>query len=356
MRICYVANSDISHTKKWASYFVEKGHEVHVISHKDVAIPGVKVYYIDYNIKNFIFKVKKVHSLIRRIDPDVLHAHQANTCGLYAATMKGYPFMVSAWGSDILVAPERSFIMKSIVKYVLKRAAYITSDAEYMTERIIELGAKKERVYTFPMGVSEDIFNYRHDYDLKSPSLNIVSIRKLEKIYRIDVLIKGFYEALKVFGDMTLTIGASGSQGEELIELVKKLGIYDKVIFTGRYEPEEAGKLLMDKDVFISIPESDSTSVSLLEGMAVGIFPIVSDLPGNREWVNDFENGIVLNYTSPKCIKEAILWCAKNKKHLMYFRDENINIIKKRALWRNNAVDIEKLYRNISKIKLGEIK
>lgn len=349
MRICYIANSDISHTVKWVSCFVNKGHEVHVISHKDVDIPGAKVYYIDYNIKNFIFKSKKVHSLIKRIAPDVLHAHQANTCGLYAATMKGYPFIVSAWGSDILIAPEKSFIMKAIVKYVLKRAIYITSDANYLTERIIELGAKKEKVYTFPMGVNEDILNYRHVYDINNPSLNIISTRKLEKIYKIDVLIKGFYEALKVFNDMTLTIGASGSQDEELKKLVNKLGIEDKVIFTGRYKPDEVGKLLMDKDVFISIPESDSTSVSLLEGMAVGLFPIVSDLPGNREWINDNKNGIVLKLTSPKCIKDAILWCAYNKEHLKNSLDLNIDIIKKRALWKNNAKQIEKLYKNIPK-------
>lgn len=349
MRICYIANADISHTVKWVSYFVEKGHDVHVISHKDVNIPGAKVYYIDYNIKNFIFKARKVHRLIKRIAPDVLHAHQANTCGLYAATMKGYPFIVSAWGSDILTAPERSFIMKAIVKYVLKRAAYITSDAEYMTERIIELGAEKEKVYTFPMGVYEKIFDYRHVYDLSSPSLKIVSIRKLEKIYRIDVLIKGFYEALKAFSEMTLTIGASGSQSEELKKLVKELKIEDKVIFTGRYKPDEAGRLLMNNDVFISIPESDSTSVSLLEGMAVGLFPIVSDLQGNKEWIDDYKNGIVLNCTSPKCIKEAILWCAENKEHLNNYLDYNINIIKKRALWKNNAKQVEKLYIDILK-------
>lgn len=49
----------------------------------------------------------------------------------------------------------------------------------------------------------------------------------------------------------------------------------------------DVGNLLYKNDVFISIPSSDSTSVSLLEAMCCGLFPIVSDLPANREWIHD---------------------------------------------------------------------
>lgn len=349
MKICYIANSDISHTAKWVSYFVEKGHEVHVISHRDTPIPGAKVYYLDYNIKNFILMASEVHKIIKKIKPDVLHAHQANTCGLYAASMKGYDFMVSAWGSDILVAPKKSPLMKWIVKYVLKRAKYITSDAEYMSDEIIRLGGDKNNVYTFPMGVEEEIFEYKHLYKTESPELNIISIRKLEKIYRIDILIRGFYEALKVRKNMNLTIAASGSQEQKLKNLVLELGIEKKVKFTGRYNPDKVGKLLVDNDVFVSIPESDSTSVSLLEGMAVGLFPVLSDLPGNREWVCDGANGLILDKTTPENVKNAILWCADNKDKLIVAGEKNIDIIKEKAVWKNNAAIVEELYRSMCK-------
>lgn len=349
MKICYIANSAISHTAKWASHFVRLGHEVHVISHENVEIPGVHLHYIDYNIKNYLLKMQKVKKAVDEIKPDILHAHQANTCGLYAVGLKGYLPIVSAWGSDILVAPEKSAVMKWIVKHVLRKAKFITSDAFYMTEKIIELGGEKDKVYTFPMGVEKRIFDYRHEYNRADRMLNVISIRKLERIYNIDIIIKGFSEAIRINPDIRLTIAASGSEERSLKELAVNLGLEDSVCFTGRYNPEEVGKLLSGSDVFISIPDSDSTSVSLLESMAVGVFPVLSDLPGNREWVEDMKNGMIIKEKNADYIQNALLWCAENKSLLDKASHENINIIKKRAVWEDNARIVESLYRKCIK-------
>jgi glycosyltransferase involved in cell wall biosynthesis len=40
---------------------------------------------------------------------------------------------------------------------------------------------------------------------------------------------------------------------------------------------------------------SDGTSVSLLEAMAAGCVPVLSDLPANREWVVDGLNGFLVS-------------------------------------------------------------
>lgn len=344
MKICFIANSKSSHTAKWVNYFASRGHEVHVISHEDAEIPGAQVHYIDYNIRNFPLRVLKVHRLIKEINPDILHAHQANTCGLYAAGMKKFKPVVSAWGSDILAAPERSALMRMIVKYVIKNAEYITSDSYYMTEKIIKYGADKDKVYTLPFGVDSHIFNYRHEYDLESSKLNIVSLRRLEKMFRVDVIIKGFSEALKVNGNLYLTVAADGSEMESLKKLAAELGIEKRISFLGRYNPGDAGKILEGGDIFISVPTSDSTSVSLLEAMAVGVFPVVSDLPANREWVRDKNNGIIINEVSPDSIKDAILYCLGNKVFMKEASEENINTIKERAVWENNAKTVEDIY------------
>lgn len=345
MRICYLANTAISHTKKWAQYFAERGHEVHIISHSKNEIDGVKVHYIDYNMKNFPLKAVEVHRLIKKINPDVLHSHQANTCGFYGATMKGYPFIVSAWGSDILVAPERSKIMKQVVKFVLKRAEYITSDSFFMSEKIYALGGAKEKVYTFPMGVEKDIFNYRRDYDNHEKGLSVVSLRNLENIYNINVIIEGFANALKMHPDMTLTIGADGTERGRLEGIVKERHLENSINFIGRYKPENVGKILKENDVFISIPSSDATSVSLLEAMAVGVYPVVSDLPANREWVNHNQNGIILEHIDSECVTKSLCDAAENLQKLKSAAEINIDIIKKRAVWDNNALTVEDIYK-----------
>ncbi|QCX32828.1 glycosyltransferase family 4 protein [Caloramator sp. E03] len=348
MKICYIANAALSHTQKWAQYFAKKGWEVHVISHKKAEIEGVHVHYIDYSLKNFLVASRKVHRLIKSINPDVLHAHQANTCGFYAATMKGYKFIVSAWGSDILLAPEKSIILRTIVKYVLKKAKFITSDSSFMSEKIVDLGADKNKIYTFPMGVEDELLNYVHKFD-EDNSLSFISNRRLEKLYNIDIIIDGFYGALLKNNNIFLTIAADGSEMERLKSKVKEYKIEDKVKFVGRYNPLDVGKLLYKNDVFVSIPSSDSTSVSLLEAMCCGLFPIVSDLPANREWVHDKDNGYIIKGINSKEVEEAILWCCNNKKILKEASIKNLKIIREKALWSNNVKIVEELYESMNK-------
>lgn len=344
MRICYIANSANSHTEKWVKYFLNIGYEVHVISHSNKQIDGAVVHYIDYNLRNFIFKVSEVHRLIDEIKPDILHAQQANTCGLYATSKKGYKVIVSAWGSDVLVGPQKSIILKKIVQYVLKKAYFITSDSEYMSKRIIELGAHEDKVFTFPMGVEDSLLNYKREYTNNDMELKIISNRRLEEIYNIDIIIKGFAKALKENDKLYLTVAADGTKAESLRKIASELGIESNIKFTGRYKPEDIGKMLSENDVFISIPKSDSTSVSLLESMCCGLFPVVCDLPANREWVQNKENGYIIKDINEDSVKSAILWCCENKQHIIDVSHENIDIIKNKALWKNNAKAVEDLY------------
>lgn len=351
MRICYIANSASSHTKKWVDYFLSLGHEVHVISHSNEDIKGARIHYINYSLKNFILKANLVHKKIRDINPDILHAHQANTCGLYAATSRGYDYILSTWGSDILVGPEKSFLLKKIAQYSLKRASFITSDSWHMTKKIIELGGREERIFTFPMGIEDEHIKERHKYTTEDNLLRVISIRRLERMFRIDIIIKGFYMALSSAPNMHLTVAADGNEMNSLKELVDMLKIKDKVSFTGSYNPHDVGKLLSGNDVFISIPESDSTSVSLLEGMYCGLFPVVCGLPANREWVRDGENGLVIDEVNEANVCSALLWCYNNKENMARVSPENIKIIEDKALWRNNSKIVEGLYYKMIEMK-----
>jgi glycosyltransferase involved in cell wall biosynthesis len=67
---------------------------------------------------------------------------------------------------------------------------------------------------------------------------------------------------------------------------------------------------------FISIPGSDATSISLLEAMSAGCIPIVSDLPANREWIINGENGIIVNDLNENFLEKAINLNADNVKRI----------------------------------------
>lgn len=349
MKICYIANAANSHTVKWVKHFVNLGNEVHVISYSKAKIKGAHVHYINFRLKNFAFKAHIVHKLIKDLSPDILHAQQANTCGLYATTTRNFNPIVSAWGSDILVDPDKSFLMKKIIKYVLKHSYYITSDSIYMSKKIIKLGGNKNKLLTFPMGIENDLIDFKHEYDFSKKEIHILSYRRLEKLYNIDIIIKGFSKALINHENLYLDIAADGSEYNNLKNLVKSLNIESHVNFIGKFDRKDLGNMIINNDIFISIPSSDSTSVSLLESMCCGIFPIVSNLPANLEWITNKKNGIILNSISENNVCTSIEWCIKNYNYLPEASKINMELIRKKALWENNVKIIEDLYTKVYK-------
>lgn len=80
--------------------------------------------------------------------------------------------------------------------------------------------------------------------------------------------------------------------------------------------------------------------------MGVGIFPIVSDLPANHEWIKNNENGLVIKPTIEE-VKNAIIWCSENKINMKAASDRNIDLIKRKATWEENVKIVEQLYENI---------
>jgi glycosyltransferase involved in cell wall biosynthesis len=71
------------------------------------------------------------------------------------------------------------------------------------------------------------------------------------------------------------------------------------VRFVGRLDAAAQAGWYARARWYLSLPTSDSVSVSVLEAMAQGCVPIVSDLPANRELVRDGDNGLVLREGEP---------------------------------------------------------
>ncbi len=98
---------------------------------------------------------------------------------------------------------------------------------------------------------------------------------------------------------------------------------------------------LASADIYASCSESDATSVSLLEAMAAGCYPIVSDLPANREWITDGRNGSLFPAADEHALAQQIVAVARDPQKREQARLVNSDIIRKRALWRHNMSQVE---------------
>lgn len=242
---------------------------------------------------------KQILSVINDFKPDVIHIHQANSYAWHTlravAKIKPRPKVIlTAWGSDVLVSPNKSKLLKKIVRYNLVNSDIITSDSLFMSAKIAELiSSHKAKIHTINFGIQELPIKQ----NIESKQKVILSNRLHKPLYRIDYIVRAFIKLCQsnlINSDYKLVVAAGGEQTQHLIDMVTNSNCQDRVIFTGMIPYLELVNYYRQASIFVSVPESDGTASSLLESMAYGCIPVLSNLPANLEWVLDGVNGFIV--------------------------------------------------------------
>jgi L-malate glycosyltransferase len=252
---------------------------------------------VPFSIRNPFNIPKSVH-LIRKIiseyKPDIIHIHQASSHAfltLSAAKIFNIPTIVTAWGSDVLLVPEMGFLYKKMVKFILLHAEFYTSDSLFLADQMRKLVPNR------PLDIT--LVNYGIDdlSDSHQKENIFYSNRLHKKLYQIDKIIIAFAKFLMIYKNekWRLVIAGEGTETSYLKQLAINLKISYAIEFTGWLDNNSNQDFYKRSRFFVSIPESDATSISLLEAMSAGCIPIVSKLPANEEWINDGENGVITN-------------------------------------------------------------
>ena len=175
MKICFVAPANNYHIKKWCKWFVEREHEIHVVSFIKDDIPGVTVHFVNTGVGaqdsdsskiKYLLHARKVRRILDDIKADIVNAHYATSYGTVMA-LSGYtPYVLSVWGSDIYDFPQKSPIHKAMLKFSLIRAKYLFSTSRAMADE----GAKytKKKFEITPFGVDMELFNPGKRYRSRS--------------------------------------------------------------------------------------------------------------------------------------------------------------------------------------------
>ena len=239
----------------------------------------------------------RLSAWLRQVDADWLNPHYLTSHGTLvwlARRLGGLRGRIvgSAWGSDILVTPERSALYRALTRRVLRACALCTSDSRHMSERMRGLGARE--VMTFPFGLDA----LPAAPPAKSPWLFYAN-RGLEPLYRPERVLDFFATVAAVRPDARLVVANDGALRGALEARARALGIGDAVTFTGRLDADAQARWYGQAQWYLSLPESDSVSVSVLEAMAHGAIPLLSDLPANRELVRDGDNGLIVTPATP---------------------------------------------------------
>ena len=133
------------------------------------------------------------------------------------------------------------------------------------------------------------------------------STSKSEPLYNLDLLLRAFAQARDVVPAAHLIVAGQGSRTTELQALAHALNLGGDVRFAGQQSPQQLAVLLAGAHVYASVPSSDSFALSNVEAMAAGAFPILSDLPSTKGWLEDGVGGLLVPAAHVEALAQALI-------------------------------------------------
>ena len=282
----------------------------------------------------------------------LIHVHWAiptGLIGLGVAFLFRKPLMVTIHGSDFRLATGRSSLLRKVFLYVCKKADYLHCVSNGMKRGLEELGIKGEKISVFPMGIEIDSFNKEEGRkgDFNERPITVLSNRNLLPIYNVSLFIRAIPLVLREETKVRFFVAGDGPEREALEKEAEHLRIGDFVQFLGQISHDEMLKLLNQTDVYVSTSLTDGTSVSLLEALGSGAFPVVTDIPSNREWVSDGENGFLVPADGEDMLARKIIEAIRNRPLFEKAAQRNRNLVTDRVLWPATIEKTKKIYEQI---------
>jgi len=361
MRILYFSLGYCTHDYRFLKSISEGGHEVffvqlegNVRQVEDRPVPtnvqlvlwkGGREPFKWSNLAKLVFDFRR---LTREIKPDLIHAGPIQTCAFIAILSGFRPVLTMSWGFDLMDDVHRNKWWERVTRYTLKRSTFFTSDANVTRDKAVTYGMDPEKTIVFPWGVDLEHFRMQNA-ERRSPNdtFTLFCNRSWESRYGVDVLARAFVKVAQERDNVNLLLLGGGSQGNIIRQILQNGGVLDRVAFGGQVSQTNLPDWYHRADLYISPSHVDGSSVSLMEALACGLPCLVSDIPANKEWVVEDENGWLFRDGDANQLAEKILAAISQREKLPEIGRSSRRSAEMRADWKKNAEALMNVYRGL---------
>ena len=271
LQVLYVSHTRGVHDDRWVAAMRESGC---LVSRATVEPESEEV-------QGSVERVLSTHPI------DVVVAGPLTTCTRHLAKLE-VPVVGLSWGFDLHeMATAR---VESDHAWVSGLAGLVV-DSESTRAIAYTYGVRPHSVELIPWGVDLDAFDPAGSRaahpSLPDDATVVLSARAHEPLYRVGDIVEAFENGRDLWGDdVYLVVMNEGPLTSDLQAEAR-----DHTLFVGRTREKDLAGWLRRSDVYVSASETDGSSVTLLQAMACGTPVLVSDIAGNREWIQDGVSG-----------------------------------------------------------------
>jgi glycosyltransferase involved in cell wall biosynthesis len=127
-------------------------------------------------------------------------------------------------------------------------------------------------------------------------------------------------------------------------QIIERGGAGERVTFAGQISQKDLPRYYHMADLYISPSHFDGSSVSLMEALACGLPCLVSDIPGNREWVREGENGWLFRDGDDEALAAKILAAQADRGSFPKLGKKARATAEDRANWEQNFAALLQAY------------
>lgn len=234
-------------------------------------------------------------------------------------------------------------LWRFLLRRIFARAALVHTVSEPLAEIVRSLGVPADRCPVLTQGVELESLLYRPRAE-NGTALRLICTRHLRDVYDPLTILKAcaLLKAREV--DFHMTFAGAGPLLNELQGRAENEGLAAHLTFLGGFQNGQVGELLAGNDVYVSASRWDGTSISLLEAMACGTFPVVSRIPSNAAWITDGREGFMFGVGDAQELAEALIRANADRQFCREAVHANRAVVEQQADRTRNMLRLEQLY------------
>jgi L-malate glycosyltransferase len=292
----------------------------------------------------YMLAAPRLRKLCRSVGADVVLTLYAGGFATMAFLSGFRPYAVYAVGSDVLMAGGYKKLMGRIA---LGGASQVFANGAYLAERTKDLSPEAR---VMPLLIGTDLSRIP-EAEHRPGIVQMICTREFKPVYNNDAIIQAIARLPSDCPDFRMVFVSAGELLGQTIALADSLlspELRSRVVFWRGVPFDKLLDGLKNSHVYISMSRSDGTATALLEAMGAGLFPVMSDIPQNRPWIDpEKQNGLLAPLDDIEALSATILQALRKGETLGTHAGYNRELIRKKADSAENRGILEKRLKEI---------